>query len=152
MPIFIGDHLAETSDFNATEQGAYCNLLFRLWRTDGLLPLSDKTLAKIARVSAKQWAEIKSEILRLFYATPEGFRHARYDAELLKAKENIEKKRRAGIASGMARKREHVFNTCSTYEQPRAGEGAGDAAGKGSNYTHARTYTREEDDDMEAPF
>lgn len=130
MPIFIGDHLAETSDFDAVEQGAYLFLLMRLWQSDGRLPLSDAALAKIAHVSRPQWTRIKPTVMRLFEAGADGYSHARMSAEITKARENIEKRKRAGIASGASRRGEHMFNTCSTHApthvEPRAGNGEGD--------------------------
>jgi len=65
MPLYIADYLADTSHLNATEHGAYLLLIMHYWRA-GSLPQEDRFLARIARMTDREWADAKDGILELF--------------------------------------------------------------------------------------
>lgn len=71
IPLYIGDYLADTTHLSTVEHGAYLLLLFHYWNkgsvfAGGGLPDNDRTLANIAKLSPKDWAE-HSQTLRDFF-------------------------------------------------------------------------------------
>lgn len=78
MPLYIADYLADTSRLSTLEHGAYLLLIMDYWR-NGSLPDDDRKLARIARLSAPEWAAIRDDLAELFQP---GWRHKRIDAEM----------------------------------------------------------------------
>jgi uncharacterized protein YdaU (DUF1376 family) len=81
MPLFIGAYLKNTSHLRALESGAYLHLIMAYW-VGGKLPEDDRQLATIAKVTDKEWRQIKPTIQAFFY---DGWRHERIDEELASA-------------------------------------------------------------------
>lgn len=106
MPLYIADYLADTTHLSATEHGAYLLLIMHYW-TNGGLPDDDKRLARIARLSAKEWAEAKP-ILQEFFV--DGWRHSRIEQEMLTAHEKYEKRAAAGKKGGIAKAQRQSSN------------------------------------------
>lgn len=90
MPLYVADYLADTGHLTGAEHGAYLLLIMHYWANDGL-PDDDERLARIARMSDKQWAKSKGIIAEFF---EDGWKHNRIDDELAKAAD-ISNKRRA---------------------------------------------------------
>ena len=90
MPLYIADYLRDTAHLSATESGAYLHLIMAYW-VAGKLPDDDRALARIARLTEKEWKTIRGVIAAFFQ---DGWRHKRIDAELAKSIE-ISSKRRA---------------------------------------------------------
>jgi uncharacterized protein YdaU (DUF1376 family) len=90
MPLYVADYLADTAHLSAAESGAYLHIIMHYWLNDGL-PDDDRKLARIARMSDRQWAAAKPTISEFF---DEGWKHKRIDAELARASD-ISNKRRA---------------------------------------------------------
>ena len=65
MPLYISDYLSATSHLDAAQSGAYLHLIIHYWQK-GCLPDDDKFLARIARMTDRQWASAKPTILPLF--------------------------------------------------------------------------------------
>lgn len=99
MPIYIGDYKADTAHLSTIEDGAYLLLIFHYWRT-GCLPKDDGSLARITKMTGKQWASHKSVILAFFDAD---LRHKRIDIERQKAIGISEKRRAVGALGGKAK-------------------------------------------------
>lgn len=70
MPLYTDALLGDTTHLDATEFGAYCLILFTMWRSGGSLPDDDARLAKVARVNPAAWRKI-GPIVREFL-TPDG--------------------------------------------------------------------------------
>ncbi len=104
MPLWIGDFIADTAHLNAAETGAYLLLIMHYWTTGGL-PTDERQLARIARMTPRQWNASFQCLKSLF---SEGWKHARIESELATAQEKYEKRasagKRGGIASGESRK------------------------------------------------
>lgn len=121
MPLHIGDYLADTGHLTAAEHGAYLLLIMHYWQ-NGSLPENERLIARIARLDAEQWEGSREVIAMLFGP---GWTHKRIDAEMAKADEIIEKRRRAGKARQEGSKTksddEHRGSTCSSHADTRAG-------------------------------
>lgn len=113
MPLHIGDYLKDTGHLNATEHGAYLLLIMHYWQ-NGSLPDNERLIARIARLDAAQWEESRDVLAMLFSY---GWTHRRIDAELAKADEIIEKRRKAANKRHDDSKRDaravHVHSKCS---------------------------------------
>lgn len=90
MPLYIADYLRDTSHLCALESGAYLHLIMAYW-VAGKLPDNDRQLATIAKVTLRQWHQIKQTIQAFFY---DGWKHRRINEELKKVSE-VSAKRRA---------------------------------------------------------
>lgn len=117
MPFYVADYMADTAHLSTIEHGAYLLLIMSYWRQGGL-PNDDSRLARIARMSAEEWASVRSTIVDLF---SEGWAHKRIDSELAKAQEKSIKAISAGKMSAIARSKgtlatvvERTLNECST--------------------------------------
>jgi uncharacterized protein YdaU (DUF1376 family) len=93
MPLYVGDYLKKTAHLGAMESGAYLHLIMNYW-ANGKLPTEDRQLARIAKVSDKEWSLIKDTISAFFV---DGWRHERIDEELAHA-EDVSNKRKAARA------------------------------------------------------
>ncbi len=103
MPVFIGDHLAETWRLNTTQHGAYFLLLATAWKSGGSLPDDDEELAAIVRLSPEEWQQNRSRLAALFTVADGVWRHERLTDEYERATENQQAKVRAGNRSAAAR-------------------------------------------------
>lgn len=107
MPLHIGDYLADTSHLGAMEHGAYLLLLMHYWRTGSALADDDNVLARISRVTAAEWRQIKATIRAFFKPAicneAAVLTHTRVERELQKAREYVEKKQRASAKGNASR-------------------------------------------------
>lgn len=132
FPTYIGDFFTTTASMTGHEVGAYQIIIAKLWKEGGAVSISDRQLAKLVKATPREWKDIKETLWPLFEIKGGYLTHAETTLEIEKAKENQEKKRRAGIASGKKR-REQVFNRCSTNDEPRADEGEGEGPKQGND-------------------
>lgn len=93
MPLHIENYLADTGHLTAAEHGAYMLLIMSYWR-DGGLPVDERLIQRMSRLSKDEWAESRDIIAALFQ---DGWKHKRIDEELAKADEIIEKRRNAAL-------------------------------------------------------
>lgn len=99
MPLYIADYLQDTAHLGALESGGYLHLIMHYWANEGL-PADDVKLARIARMTAKEWAANKETLQAFFY---DGWKHKRIDAELAAANEKYERRAKAGKKGGNAK-------------------------------------------------
>ena len=90
MPFYVADYLADTGHLCTWEHGAYILLLAHYWRTAKPLPNDAETLARITRATPDEWAEHEATIRALFQPQNGKLSHKRVEAELAKARDNIE--------------------------------------------------------------
>jgi len=78
MPMYWGDYQKKTSHLSTIEHGAYMLLIGHYW-INGSLPESDDRLARICRLTLKDWLKIKDIISDFFY---DGWKHKRIEEEM----------------------------------------------------------------------
>lgn len=78
MPLYIADYLKDTTHLGALESGAYLHLIMDYWQ-NGKLPGDDRQLARIAKLTDREWKKMKP-ILQAFFH--DGWMHKRIDGEL----------------------------------------------------------------------
>lgn len=117
MPLYIADYIADTGHLGALESGGYLHLIMHYWRHGGI-PSDDASLARIARMTAREWAKSRALILAFF---DEDLRHKRIDSELEKAQEKSDRRADAGARGGKAKalkiKERDVANATNLPEQ-----------------------------------
>jgi uncharacterized protein YdaU (DUF1376 family) len=96
MPVFIGDHLAETMHLNAAQHGGYFLLLMAAWRAGGSLPDSDARLAAIARMSPAEWEQNRDTLAAFFTVADGAWRHESLTDEYERATNNKQKHSASG--------------------------------------------------------
>jgi uncharacterized protein YdaU (DUF1376 family) len=86
----VADYLKKTTHLGALESGAYLHLIMDYW-ANGKLPTDEKQLARIAKLTDKEWRRCRDTLAAFFTAD---WKHERIDEELAKAAD-ISSKRRA---------------------------------------------------------
>lgn len=114
MPLYVADYLADTGHLTGAEHGAYLLLIMHYWANAGL-PDDDDRLARIARMTDKQWVKSKPIIAEFF--SP-GWKHARIEFELTEAARISAAGRAGGVASGESRRQRKTNDKRTTVERP----------------------------------
>jgi uncharacterized protein YdaU (DUF1376 family) len=96
MKLYVADYLGDTHHLGALEHGAYLLLLMAMWRAGGSLPAADANLARLARCTADQWAEIRDVILPFFRRRGGRITHKRIAQEMAKYENTSGKRSEAG--------------------------------------------------------
>lgn len=104
MQLYVAEYLADTTHLNAEQHGAYLLLLMNYWQRGKPLPDSNDRLAIVSRSFPDRWNEMR-EVLSEFFEIKDGFWiHNRVERDLLRVKGVSDAGKKAGIASGKARK------------------------------------------------
>lgn len=104
MQFYVAEYLADTTHLNAEQHGAYLLLLMNYWQRGKPLPDSNDRLAIVSRSFPDRWNEMR-EVLSEFFEIKDGFWiHNRVERDLLRVKGVSDAGKKAGIASGKARK------------------------------------------------
>lgn len=156
MPWFIKDHKAAASTLDHIEHSALCYLKMLLWEHGGTIHDDDKWIAKNVRLPVQKWKSVRVAVLDGCIVQNNIIMLPAIFAEFEKAQANIEQKRKAGIASAMARKTATAVertlngrcNGMATAIQPRAGSGGGG----GPNHEMSSVIESLADDVGENPF
>lgn len=85
MPFYVSDYLADTQDLSCQEHGAYVLLLLHGWMHEGRIPADDARLARITKLSVKEWRDVRPTILSFFNREGDRLTQKRQIAELQKA-------------------------------------------------------------------
>jgi uncharacterized protein YdaU (DUF1376 family) len=122
MPLYVGDYLADTTHLDGVESGAYLHLLMAMWRAGGKLPANDDKLAKLTKLTPKQWAAVKPAVLEFFTRRGASISHGRLAKELAKYHDKSVRLSEAG-KRGQGQKRNKnntkgVSQAKATLEQP----------------------------------
>ena len=96
MKLYVADYLGDTHHLGVIEHGAYLLLLMAMWRAGGSIPASDANLARMARCSTEQWAEVRDVVLPYFKRTRGRLTHKRLAAEMAKYESTSGKRSEAG--------------------------------------------------------
>lgn len=84
MPLYVNDYLSDTTYLTCKEHGAYLLLLFGMWKNSGSLPCDDVALSRIARLTLKEWKQIRSNVIPFFIESGAVLTHKRVTGEILK--------------------------------------------------------------------
>ncbi len=114
MPLYVGDYLADTTHLRAAEHGAYLNLIMHYWMRGGL-PQDDVALARIARMTLREWNKARP-IIEPFFS--DGWKHKRVEFELTEAARISAAGRAGGRASAEARRQRSLNDPATTVERP----------------------------------
>lgn len=128
MPLYIADYLKKTTHLGALESGAYLHLIMDYWQNDGL-PEDERQLARIARLTDKEWKKLKPT-LQAFFCN--GWKHERIDEEIKRA-EIISKQRRKAVAERERRRHQNSIE-----------RGSFDPSNDAGPMPHSTQYTVEE--------
>lgn len=104
MPLYVGEYMADTTNLNTEQHGAYCLMLMAAWRRGGTLPNDDEQLAAVTKLPLARWKKHRAVLVDFFKADEDGrLVHKRVTQERLKAQAISEKKGEAGAAGAAAR-------------------------------------------------
>lgn len=83
MPVFPDALIADTTDLNMEEFGAYCMILMVTWRNNGQpLPDDATRMARVCRMTEKRWVEkVRPSIARFFDLSGGLWRQGRLEKE-----------------------------------------------------------------------
>jgi uncharacterized protein YdaU (DUF1376 family) len=112
MPLYVADYLADTAHLTAAEHGAYLLLIMHYW-SKGRLPDDEAAIARITRLSARQWSHSRDVLRSLF---GDDWRHKRVDDELGKAIE----KSKVNSANAKRRHSERSADAQRTHTQSQS--------------------------------
>ena len=132
MPFYIADYLADTGHLSTLEHGAYLLLIFHYWQNGGV-PDEDARLARIARVTAKEWKAMRPTLAAFFDPT---WKHPRIERDLADSNARYERRAAAGREGGNA-KAMLVRGGSNARPMPRQKAGnVGDSRGGRDNHHH----------------
>jgi uncharacterized protein YdaU (DUF1376 family) len=103
MPLYVGEYLADTTNLNTEQHGAYFLMLLAAWKRGGKLPNDDGQLASITKLSPARWKAHRSILTELFQLEGELLTHKRVTQERHKAQQISEKKAQSGAEGAAAR-------------------------------------------------
>lgn len=117
MPLYIGDYLADTTRLTTEQHGAYFLLIIDYWR-NGPPPNDDEILQNITKMSAKDWARIRTAVMKFFILENGQWTHSRIERELSEAaaskhKSEEKAKKAAEARWGKAHLEHDLFNASS---------------------------------------
>jgi len=107
MKLYVADYLGDTHHLSVVEHGAYMLLLMAMWRAGGSLPAADANLARLARCTPDQWAEIRDVILPFFRRRGGKITHKRIASEMAKYEDTSGKRSAAGKRGGRPKANEN---------------------------------------------
>jgi uncharacterized protein YdaU (DUF1376 family) len=103
MPMFWGDYLRDTGHLSPAEHGAYLMLIAHQWTTAKPLADDDARLARIAKMTAREWKSAKANIVPFFTIRNGEWSQKRVADELIKAKQAFDRRSAAGMRGGIAK-------------------------------------------------
>jgi uncharacterized protein YdaU (DUF1376 family) len=98
LPIKTDAILADTGHLSPEEFGAYCRILFTMWRHGGKLPNEPAELARIVGISLTRWKRISAVVMRPITITEGQLSQKRLTATWLEVQSlRVERSRAANI-------------------------------------------------------
>lgn len=103
-PVATDAFIADTTHLDAEQTGAYMMLLMSLWRSpDAKLPMDDKKLCRMARVSPRRWSAIWSVIAEFFIIKDGFIAQNRVTSDRVDVRERVRANRENGAKGGKAK-------------------------------------------------
>jgi uncharacterized protein YdaU (DUF1376 family) len=103
MQLYVADYLGDTQHLTTEQHGAYLLILMAMWRHEGKLPNDATKLARIARVSARRWHLVSSDVMEFFDVEGDCITQKRLVREHQKATSISEKRSNSGKLGGLAK-------------------------------------------------
>lgn len=121
MPLYVADYLKDTGHLTTAEHGAYLLLIMHYW-ANGSLPPDDRKLARIARMTDREWKTSRDTLAEFFDAS---WRHERIEKELAEAAEKSESARTSAAKRWEKKRNADVMRThkqpqCSSQSQSQS--------------------------------
>lgn len=113
FPLWTDAYLADTTDLSTAEHGAYFLLLISMWRAGGYLPDDDSKLARITRLTARQWASVRSSLSEFLTFENNQITQGRLLDELEKARVRSKKAAESARAKYRKTNKPHAANAGS---------------------------------------
>lgn len=105
MRMYWADYDADTAHLTTMQHGIYLLLIKNYWQRGGPLPNDDARLARIAKVSMRDWKHNRDDILDFFSVQENSLCHSRIDAELARVEAKSLNNKRPGNANAKRNKR-----------------------------------------------
>jgi uncharacterized protein YdaU (DUF1376 family) len=134
MPLYVADYLGDAAHLTTIQHGAYLLLIMNYWQRGSPLPDDDAKLARIVRMSTRDWARNRAVLAEFFASDGTNWVHQRIDRELAHVAAKSLKSKKAAQAS----------------VQRRFGERSADVE-RALNHTDTDTETRKERKKVTAP-
>ena len=99
MPLYVADYLADAAHLSTVQHGAYLLLIFNYWQRGEPLPNDDIRLARIARMTNKEWARNRDVLCEFFTVDENLWTHRRVNSELAHVSAKSLKSKAAAQAS-----------------------------------------------------
>ncbi len=106
MPLYVADYLKDTTHLGALESGAYLHLIMNYWQNGGL-PSDDRQLARIAKLTMREWRKSRATLAAFFQ---DGWKHKRVEAELAHTADIAAKRRAAAEEKHRLRREKAAAN------------------------------------------
>lgn len=121
LPLATDAFIADTTNMDAAETGAYLLMLMASWRTrDGGLPNDDKQLARIARCTPAKWQRVKLAVLPLWITGIDGLlRNPRLETMRESVRKRVSSSAKAARARWLKYNETRYAVACSTHMQPK---------------------------------
>jgi len=98
----VDDYLGDTTHLSTVEHGAYILTMFACWKRGGSIP--ERHVERTARMTPEQWTESRDTLAEFFDVEDGTWTHGRIVAEIDRIEAKRKSAKRAGKASGRARK------------------------------------------------
>jgi uncharacterized protein YdaU (DUF1376 family) len=105
LRVYCADWDADTQHLTAMQDGIYWRLVRNYWQRGGPLPADEKRLARIARVSLRDWRKNSPEIADFFQCGQTHWHHRRLDLEISRVAAKSLNNKRPGNANATRNKR-----------------------------------------------
>lgn len=110
MRMYWADYDADTSHLTTMQHGIYLMLIKNYWQRGGPLPNDDDRLAKIARVSPRDWSRNRDTILEFFAEQENLLVHPRLSLELARVEAKSLNNKRPGNTNAKRTRSERDAN------------------------------------------
>lgn len=95
LPLRVSDLLSDTNHMTAEQFGAYCRILFTMWRHGGRLPNNPQQLARIAGVDSRRWHLMADAVMAPLTVVDNSLSQKRLSATFLDVRELRSKRAKA---------------------------------------------------------
>lgn len=109
LPLKTDALLADTMDMSTEEFGAYCRILFVMWRHGARLPHNPNQLRRIAGSHSVRWVAIQDAVMRPFTIADGFVTQKRLTATMLDVREIRKKRAISGVLGATVRWRPKVI-------------------------------------------